>query len=264
MKRLYERIEEAFNNLSDRELVEVWNSYCDNSYDGTLYSMSDAEEIIDFSRPHDEVEQSLSPDFDTSDDYFYEQGNGEWLSTSDIWEVIDLDLLVKDYTDNPDSYDVDFDIEDEFEEAMQEALGKLSDEELLRINKTYDPYYDSVGISHEELAEAAYDAIWEERYHLEYKCIYQCPENVQEVYFSYNDACSQYVAQNVTANIKSVGPVPAERALEIAGFKKDGDGYTYNYQFSNMTEKYDIQIKDGAFKSIQDYAKRKKETSISR
>ena len=106
---------EILEDLSDNELVELWNDYCEyNGYEDQLFGMSDFEAIVDTSDFFSTYKKIDHDNFNSCDDYFYFNScddyfyfdNCGWIcSTSDPSEVIDLDDLACYIEDNIEEYD---------------------------------------------------------------------------------------------------------------------------------------------------------------
>lgn len=87
-----ERIIEVLKNLSESELLTVYNSYCDdnNKVDDIIYSMWDFEEILNGIDKFELVRMALYGEFNPNDDYFYFNGYGNLNSCNFIpYEIYD-------------------------------------------------------------------------------------------------------------------------------------------------------------------------------
>lgn len=97
---------EILEDMSDNDLVLLWNEYQDsNSYEEQLYDMSDFEYIVDTGDFFETYEKIDHDNFNSCDDYFYYDRHGWICSTSDPCEVIDLDDLACYIEDNIDDFD---------------------------------------------------------------------------------------------------------------------------------------------------------------
>lgn len=67
----YERFEKIFNNLKDREKVDLWNALCDDY--GYEEKLLDMDNLSDFLEGRDSIELLgiAKKGFDLCDDYFY-------------------------------------------------------------------------------------------------------------------------------------------------------------------------------------------------
>lgn len=97
---------EILEDLTDWELVELWNEYQDhNHYEEQLFNMSDFEFIVDTSDFFATYEKIDHDNFNSCDDYFYFDRCGWICSTSDPMDLIDLDDLACYIEDNFEEYD---------------------------------------------------------------------------------------------------------------------------------------------------------------
>ena len=97
---------EILEDLSDNELVELWNDYCEyNGYEDQLFGMCAFEAIVDTSDFFSTYEKIDHDNFNSCDDYFYYDRQGWICSTSDPSDIIDLDDLACYIEDNIEEYD---------------------------------------------------------------------------------------------------------------------------------------------------------------
>ena len=92
IEELKEELKETINNLTDWEVIDVWNEYCrENSYEDEIFAMAELDDIARDMSPIEILEQF--GDMDTNDDYFI---NGIYGGKSFIYpyEVIYLNDLV--------------------------------------------------------------------------------------------------------------------------------------------------------------------------
>lgn len=82
-KRLYDRIVETIENMSDSEQVELWREYCEtvNYFDDIIYSMDEIDELLYGQKPS-EILSSVSSSFNYFDNWFFYNGYGHICSCS--------------------------------------------------------------------------------------------------------------------------------------------------------------------------------------
>ena len=93
IEELEEELKETIKNLTDWEVIDVWNEYCqENSYyEDEIFAMADLDYIASDMFPIEILEQF--GDMDTNDDYFINGIHGG-KSFTNPYEVIYLDNLV--------------------------------------------------------------------------------------------------------------------------------------------------------------------------
>lgn len=93
IKELKEELKETIKNLTDWEVIDVWNKYCqENScYEDKIFVMAELDDLARDMSPIEILEQF--GDMDTNDDYFI---NGIYggKSFTNPYDVIYLDDLV--------------------------------------------------------------------------------------------------------------------------------------------------------------------------
>lgn len=120
-KNIFEELKELLENLTDSELVEIWNEYCDNNnyYDNRIESMDYFDDIMSGKTPL-EIVNSICNDFNTNDDYFvfgvYGCESFNYLDEEHIY----FDDLANYILDNDEDFDND---------EIREFLDKLNKEE---------------------------------------------------------------------------------------------------------------------------------------
>lgn len=96
IEELKEELKETIKNLTDREVIEVWNEYCrENSYyeyEDEIFAMAELDDLARDMSPIEILEQF--GDMDTNDDYFIINGIYGGKSFTNPYEVIYLDDLV--------------------------------------------------------------------------------------------------------------------------------------------------------------------------
>lgn len=125
MKTLNE-IKEYLENLSDSDLLMLWNEYQDeNCYDDYIYDMEVFDEIFANAEPSEIARRCYFGDFNPCDDYFVFNGYANLESSNYIKDLISVDDLAQFVYDNDDDLNDDdlrdfLDEEDEDEEGGEE------------------------------------------------------------------------------------------------------------------------------------------------
>jgi hypothetical protein len=124
IKELREMIEEAIYNMSNDDLLYLYNEYCDytNCYEDRLYFMEDFNEVCAGMNPYDIVLSVQLGDFRTNDRYFLMNGYGNFKSFDDVAEVIVTDDIVDYIVDNDASFG-----NDEIQSILEEFETKEED-----------------------------------------------------------------------------------------------------------------------------------------
>ena len=118
-KMIVENIREVVEDFKENKLVELWNEFCDkNYYEEVIYYLSD-DEINDFfsnKTPAELIRIGSNVDLDNKYFYFH---LGELNTTSNIFDVVDIDELIDYIIDNDnDCNDTSIrDLLDELEEV---------------------------------------------------------------------------------------------------------------------------------------------------
>ena len=105
----YNEIIDALENLSAEEIIDIWNTYCDeNNYveDYIHYNNAEEIELLYGGSPWDLL--NALGDYSTNDDYFSIDGYGflnsfNWLSEADC--PYDIDALANWLVDNSQYWD---------------------------------------------------------------------------------------------------------------------------------------------------------------
>ena len=120
-KTMEEKILAAIKEMSDSEIISLWNEYCDqcNSFDNRIYDMGEFNEIYSSVEPEeiarrvcygsDEFNKDSS--FNPNRDYFYFDGYGNPVSfdyiynecSNEFYGNIDIDSLIDYIIENNDS-----------------------------------------------------------------------------------------------------------------------------------------------------------------
>ena len=117
-KTIVEDIRVAVEDFEENKLVELWNEFCNkNYYEELIYYLSD-DEINDWfsnKTPAELIRMGSNVDLDNKYFYFH---LGELNTTSNIFDVVDIDELVDYIIDNDNDWnDIDIrDLLDELEE----------------------------------------------------------------------------------------------------------------------------------------------------
>lgn len=115
-----EQLQEQLWDLSERELFEIWNDFCDENHWERIY-VNSVDEIVDYY--HNNLEQFLidnmsNGNYNNTDDYFTIDGYGHLKSFDDLWNEIDEDSLLDWIIENElyDKYGFEIEEEEEDEE----------------------------------------------------------------------------------------------------------------------------------------------------
>lgn len=91
---LEEALEQAFDDLSNSEQVDLWNEFCDaNRYeDERIYDMAELDYMLENKTASEVLEMARGNDFNPNDDYFKFTGYGiesanypdSWIEFSDM------------------------------------------------------------------------------------------------------------------------------------------------------------------------------------
>lgn len=118
-------VEGAVDNLSENELLGIWNDYCDcnNYYDDRVYYVSDLDELCYSMKPTEIISRYGDLDgFEYFTDGVYTEGS------NDLLDLIDYGALIDYIIDNEEDFD-NSDIADALEEIEEEDDDEWEDEE---------------------------------------------------------------------------------------------------------------------------------------
>lgn len=118
-------VENAVDNLSEWELLGIWNDYCDyNNYcDDRVYYVSDLDELCYSMKPTEIISRYGELDgFEYFKDGVYAEGSNSLL------DLIDYGALIDYIIDNEKDFD-NSDIADALEEIEEEDDDEWEDEE---------------------------------------------------------------------------------------------------------------------------------------
>lgn len=119
-----DKIKELLENMSDGELLSVYNEYCDsaNIYDNGVYDMEEFDEIMSGQDPWEIARSCFYGDFRPCDKYFSFNGYGNLVSFDYISDKISVEEIAEYITENNNAlYNDDIqEILDEEEENTDE------------------------------------------------------------------------------------------------------------------------------------------------
>lgn len=93
IEELKKELKETIKNLTDWDVIDIWNTYCweNNYYEDEIFAMAELDDIARDMSPIEILEQF--GDMNTNDDYFINHIYG-WESFTNPCDVIYLDGLV--------------------------------------------------------------------------------------------------------------------------------------------------------------------------
>ena len=109
-------VENAVDNLSENELLNIWNDYCDdnNYYDDRVYYVDELDELCYSMKPTEIISRYGNLDgFEYFTDGVYTEGS------NDLLDLIDYGALIDYIIDNEEDFD-NSDIADALEEIEEE------------------------------------------------------------------------------------------------------------------------------------------------
>ena len=117
------QLEEELGYFSEKEVLDMWNDFCDENHWGKVYDNS-VSEIVDYY--HNDLKKFLienmsNSNYNSTDDYFTIDGYGHLKSFDDLFsDGIDVDELI-DWIIENELYDkYGFYIEEDEEEEDEE------------------------------------------------------------------------------------------------------------------------------------------------
>lgn len=114
-------IKEYLENLSDSELLSLWNEYRRaHCYDGDIYDMEEFNEICGNMEPSDLANRIFYGRFNPNDIYFIFNGYENLESSDYLDDFIDIDELAQHIYDNDDDLD-DYDLRDFLDEDEEDS-----------------------------------------------------------------------------------------------------------------------------------------------
>lgn len=149
-KNIFEELKELLENLTDSELVEVWNEYCDNNrcYDDKIEYMDDFDCLMEGNSPT-KILESVAKDFSTYDDYF-KFGIYGCKSFGDPSDYIYFDDLANYILDNDEDFD---------NNGIREFLDEQEDKETA-FEIYNDIYLETFYDEHEEGEPVCFDEFY--------------------------------------------------------------------------------------------------------
>ena len=118
-------VEGAVDNLSENELLNIWDNYCDcnNYYDDKVYYVSDLDELCYGMKPTEIISRYGDLDgFEYFKDGVYTEGSNSLL------DLIDYGALIDYIIDNEEDFD-NSDIANALEEIEEENDDEWDEEE---------------------------------------------------------------------------------------------------------------------------------------
>lgn len=120
----YDKIVEEIDNMSNDEIVNIWNEYCDEAGDSDehIYEMDEFDnennppcDWDEFWEKRDELE-----DFDHNDGYWYREGGFDLRSIDDPWAIVREEDMAQAIVDGNFHPSWDFSDDDDDEEEPQD------------------------------------------------------------------------------------------------------------------------------------------------
>ena len=98
-KQIENLVTDTINNMSDSELIDLWNEYCDNNryYDDRIeyFDESVFNDLMAGKTPYEIYQIIDNSDISFFDDYCRYNGYDELNTFSDVYDSIDIDDLVE-------------------------------------------------------------------------------------------------------------------------------------------------------------------------
>lgn len=118
-------VEGAVDNLSEWELLGIWNEYCDynNYWDDRVYYVSDLDELCYNMKPTEIISR-----YGDLDSYEYFKDGVYTEGSNDLLDLIDYGALIDYIIDNEEDFD-NSDIADALEEIEEEDDDDWDEEE---------------------------------------------------------------------------------------------------------------------------------------
>lgn len=100
-------IKEYLENLSDGDLLSLWNEYSgENCRDGDIYCMDEFNELCGNMEPSDLANRIFYGKFNPNDTYFIFNGYANLESSDYLEDFIDIDELAQHIYDNDDDFTI--------------------------------------------------------------------------------------------------------------------------------------------------------------
>lgn len=118
-------VEGAVDNLSENELLNIWNDYCDcnNYYDDKVYYVDELDELCYSMKPTEIISR-----YGDLDGYEYFTDGVYTEGSNDLLDLIDYGALIDYIIDNEEDFD-NSDIADALEEIEEDDDDEEEDEE---------------------------------------------------------------------------------------------------------------------------------------
>lgn len=146
-ENMREKLYDILNDMSDDDIVMVWNRYCDNNnyYDEMIEFMDFLDDFFcDMSAT--EILEHIDRDFDVTDEYF--RSTYCFESFNDPYDAVDVDYLVDYILDSEETLGSD-ELVEFFEEVEEqndryEELEELAEEKGSVLTVLYGDYFVNV------------------------------------------------------------------------------------------------------------------------
>lgn len=122
MKTLNE-IKEYLENLSDSDLLMLWNEYQNENCGDYIYDMEEFDEIFSNVEPSEISRRCYFGDFNPNDAYFVFNGYANLESSNYLDDLVDIDDLARFIYDNDDDLNDD-DLRDFLDEEDEDEGGE--------------------------------------------------------------------------------------------------------------------------------------------
>ena len=103
-----EEIKDYLEDLSENDLAQLWNTYCENVnyYDDTIYDMDELDELLSGDSPSELATKIYYGEFCPNDHYFTFNGCGN-LESGYADELISIEDMARYILENEDYLDDD-------------------------------------------------------------------------------------------------------------------------------------------------------------
>lgn len=125
-------VENAVDNLSENELLNIWDDYCDynNYYDDKVYYVDELDDLCYNMKPTEIISRYRELDgFEYFKDGVYAEGSNDLLDLIDYGALIDYIIDNEESFDNSDIADALEEIEEEDDEDWDDDEDEEEDEE---------------------------------------------------------------------------------------------------------------------------------------
>ena len=113
----FEKVKSVLENLSDDDLLSMWNDYTDlaNYSDSRVFNMYELDDIFYDSKASDVLNKIDWGSFNLNDEYFIFNGYGLLESSDDLADFVYIDDLARYIVNNDETFD-NAELEELFEE----------------------------------------------------------------------------------------------------------------------------------------------------